>query len=69
MTGPVSTEAALVADIEVRALAENQAFEVEAQASNDDVSPELADRMPKTLPPSVPGCLRVRAAAPGRGGG
>lgn len=45
MTGPVSTEAAFVADIKARALAENQAFEEKAQASSDDVSPELADKM------------------------
>jgi type III restriction enzyme len=37
--------AAYVADIKARALAENQAFEAKAQASNDDVSPELEDKM------------------------
>lgn len=36
---------AFVADIKARALAENQAFEAKAQASNDDVSPELEDKM------------------------
>ena len=41
----VSTGAAFVADIKARALAENQAFEEKAQASNDDVSPELEDKM------------------------
>ncbi len=37
--------AAFVADIKARALTENQAFEEKAQASNDDVSPELEDKM------------------------
>lgn len=37
--------AAYVAEIKARALAENQAFEAKAQASNDDVSPELEDKM------------------------
>ncbi|AAZ98228.1 hypothetical protein Tbd_2275 [Thiobacillus denitrificans ATCC 25259] len=37
--------AAFVADIKARALAENQAFEEKAQAGNDDVSPELEDKM------------------------
>jgi type III restriction enzyme len=37
--------AAYVADIKARALAENQAFEAKAQASNDDISPELEDKM------------------------
>lgn len=37
--------AAYVADVKARALAENQAFEAKAQAGNDDVSPELEDKM------------------------
>ena len=37
--------AAFVADIKARALAENQAFESKALASDDDVSPELEDKM------------------------
>lgn len=37
--------AAYVADIKARALAENQAFEAKAQASNDGVSAELEDKM------------------------
>jgi type III restriction enzyme len=45
MTGLVSTEAAFVAAIKARALAENQAFEEKAQASNHDVLPELEDKM------------------------
>jgi type III restriction enzyme len=40
-----SAGVAFVADIKTRALAENQAFEQKAQASNDDVSPELEDKM------------------------
>jgi|JI10StandDraft_1071094.scaffolds.fasta_scaffold38480_3 type III restriction enzyme len=40
-----STSAAFVADIKARALAENQAFEEKAQASNDNVSAELEDKM------------------------
>lgn len=47
--GPVpdaaSASTAFVADIKARALTENQAFEAKAQASNDDVSPELEDKM------------------------
>jgi type III restriction enzyme len=37
--------AAYVAAVKARALAENRAFEAKAQASNDDVSPELEDKM------------------------
>jgi type III restriction enzyme len=37
--------AAFVAGIKARAMAENQAFEAKAQASNDDVSAELEDKM------------------------
>lgn len=37
--------AAYVADIKARALEENQAFEAKAQASDDDVSTELEDKM------------------------
>lgn len=37
--------AAFVADIKARALTENQAFEAKAQASNDEVSAELEDKM------------------------
>lgn len=45
-TDTASTDAAsYVADIKARALAENQAFEAKAQASSDDVSPELEDKM------------------------
>ena len=44
-TGAASAGAAFVADIKSRALAENRAFEEKAQASNDDVSPELEDKM------------------------
>lgn len=40
-----SASTAFVADIKARALAENQAFEEKAQASNDNVSPELEDKM------------------------
>jgi type III restriction enzyme len=40
-----SAGTAFVADIKARALAENQAFEEKAQASNDDVSPYLEDKM------------------------
>lgn len=40
-----SASTAFVADIKARAVAENQAFEEKAQASNDDVSPELEDKM------------------------
>lgn len=40
-----SPGAAYVASIKARALAENQSFEEKAQASNDDVSPELEDKM------------------------
>ncbi|MHA7600672.1 DEAD/DEAH box helicase [Alicycliphilus sp. T452] len=40
-----SASAAFVADIKARALTENQAFEKKAQASGDDVSPELEDKM------------------------
>jgi type III restriction enzyme len=43
--GVASAGAAFVADIKARALAENQAFEQKAQASNDDVSPALEDKM------------------------
>lgn len=43
--GTVTDAAAYVADIKARALAENQAFEAKAQASDDDVSPELEDKM------------------------
>ena len=39
------TGAAFVADIKARALTENQAFEEKAKASNDDVTPELEDKM------------------------
>ncbi|MDP1653565.1 MAG: DEAD/DEAH box helicase family protein [Rhodocyclaceae bacterium] len=44
-TMPGSTEAAFVAEIKARALAENQAFERQAQSSNDAVSAELEDKM------------------------
>lgn len=40
-----SAGAAFVADIKARALTENRAFEEKAQSSNDDVSPELEDKM------------------------
>ena len=40
-----SAGAAFVASIKARAMAENQAFEEKALASNDDVSPELEDKM------------------------
>jgi type III restriction enzyme len=40
-----SSGAAFVADIKARALTENKAFEEKAQSSNDDVSPELEDKM------------------------
>lgn len=40
-----SAGVAFVVDIKARALAENQAFEAKAQTSNDDVSPELEDKM------------------------
>ncbi len=40
-----SVGAAYVAEIKARALAENRAFEEKAQASTDDVSPELEDKM------------------------
>ncbi len=40
-----SAGVAFVADIKARALTENQAFEEKAQASNDDVPPELEDKM------------------------
>jgi type III restriction enzyme len=43
--GVAAAGAAFVADIKARALAENQAFEQKAQASNDDVPPELEDKM------------------------
>lgn len=42
---PASAGAAFVADIKARAITENQAFEEKAQASTDDVSPELEDKM------------------------
>jgi type III restriction enzyme len=42
---PAMAGAAFVADIKVRALAENQAFEEKAKAGDDDVSPELEDKM------------------------
>lgn len=45
VAGPMSPEAALVADIKARAVAENQAFEEKAQAGNNDVPPELEDKM------------------------
>jgi type III restriction enzyme len=46
-TTPSATSAsvAFVADIKARALSENQAFEEQAQASNENVSPELEDKM------------------------
>lgn len=44
-TGDVSLVAAAVAAIKARALAENQAFEQRAQASNDEVPAELEDKM------------------------
>lgn len=49
-TGSVAPDAAaagaaFIADIKARAIAENQAFEEKAQAGNDDVSPELEDKM------------------------
>lgn len=40
-----SASAAFVADIKARALTENQAFEKKAQASSEDVAPELEDKM------------------------
>jgi type III restriction enzyme len=44
-TDAASVSAAFVTDIKARALAENQAFKQKAQANNDDVSPELEDKM------------------------
>ena len=45
MPDAAAASTAFVADIKARALTENQAFEAKAQASNDDVSPELEDKM------------------------
>lgn len=42
---PADVGAAFVADIKARALAENQAFEEKAKASDDNVSAELEDKM------------------------
>jgi type III restriction enzyme len=45
MPDAASASTAFVADIKARALAENQAFEEKARASNEDASPELEDKM------------------------
>lgn len=45
MTDAIFASTAYVAEIKARALAENQAFEAQAQANNDTVSPELEDKM------------------------
>ncbi len=45
VTGTASAGAAFVAEVKARALVENQAFESKAQASDDQASPELEDKM------------------------
>lgn len=45
MPDTATASTAFVADIKARALTENQAFEEKAQASSEDVSPELEEKM------------------------